>query len=780
VQNIYLKLKKQFKLKNTFQKLLLSYISLIFLFLLTSMFVLYQGYRKQIIEQSSAVSEKIINQGEHYTEYTLGWARSYIYQLYLDDEIYNLMFDSNEDSELISSRYLKVKQAATMIPSIQSVYVYNRNTRMIYSSDGNSSYYSLFYDSSIPGLIRENNESISTKFIPRQIAVPLNGKEYLKNVLTVVLSNTKADPEGIPYGAIVLNLDANAVQAYFENMSENDYNLMAINKKGEVILSSDRDMFLKDISSLDYVNKIITSNSKEGSFLANIKGKPSIITYKYNEELDLVLMNMVKYETLLGSLRGMVRALTSTFIILFLFGVAFSIFSSKRIYTPIAKTVSMVKRYLDIDDEEEPGNELEYVTKVIDTLASKPISFAKLSDKDLYFIKNQMLKGLLLNTVTDFEGFRSKLREVGFDSEGYSMCVVLYKIDSYKKLMKGKTEEEGKNIKNKLCIKLSNMLPKYFEGEAVSIEEDEVCLIIKTLEPDGEDLTQKILQLIEESQEAVLDNLEISLSAAIGRYAGKIENLAASYKNAQDCCNYRLKYGLKSVLYNEKIASGISGEAKYDEAIEEAIFRSVKLGDLNEVESELGRMFSVIEGMSFSDIMISIAQLGNNSQKVINNIYQMGRENAYIDIKEFTDNLARFETIDMVKDYFLNLYRNTIEQLKEKKTNRRNDVIENVKKYIGENYSDPLLTLDLIASEMRFSPNYLRTLFKEFEGKSISNYINEIRFEKAKELLETTDLTAMDVSLKIGFANANYFYTAFKKYYGVSPNQFRNSINSIS
>ena len=60
--------------------------------------------------------------------------------------------------------------------------------------------------------------------------VYLGQSDNKKNVLTVVLSNTKADADGTPYGAIVLNLDANTVQAYFDDISGKDYNLMAFDR----------------------------------------------------------------------------------------------------------------------------------------------------------------------------------------------------------------------------------------------------------------------------------------------------------------------------------------------------------------------------------------------------------------------------------------------------------------------------------------------------------------------------------------------------------------------
>jgi len=63
-----------------------------------------------------------------------------------------------------------------------------------------------------------------------------------------------------------------------------------------------------------------------------------------------------------------------------------------------------------------------------------------------------------------------------------------------------------------MYIELSNVSQRYFEIEVTGVEEDEVCLIIRTKEPVNENLTNKVLKLIEESQEAVFKNLNISFS----------------------------------------------------------------------------------------------------------------------------------------------------------------------------------------------------------------------------------------------------------------------------
>ncbi len=782
MKEMYRKFKNHIRRKGTFYKLMFSYIFIIICMLTISMLVLYQGYKDQTIEQSKIISKKAINQGEYYYGYTLSSAKSYIYQLYLDNYIYNLMFYSNSNPSIISSGLMRIKQAVSMLQSVQSIYVYNYNTKMIYSSSGTASYYSLFRDNEIIQILNKENEPLSINAIPRQIVVSLNGETYKKNVLTVLLINIKDDSNGMPYGAIVLNMDANAVQKYFDNLSQNNYNLMAVNKVGKIVLNSDKSKFLQDISHLDYINKIIKSDKKDGEFLSDINGKPAVITYQYDEKLNLFFISIVKYETMFGSIRNVFNLIIITCMILFSLGLIFSIFSSKNIYLPIAKAVDKVKKYSDIEDsikadeiEKNAENEIEYIIKVMDRLMNKPISLDKLSKNDLSFLKTMLLKGIILNLDTQFENFIDKLSQVGFDITDCNMVIVLYKFDSYRNIANKKDDDELNNLKNKVCKEILLMTQGFFQCEAISIEKDDMCLIIKFKETEKDGMIENLVDLIEKIQEDIIFKFNVSLSAAMGKFVYKIEDLSVAYKTALDCSKYRFKYGLKSILYNELITKDISDESKYDRNIEDTLSKLVKSGNIDNLEAELDRIFNIIKKMSYSDMMMSITELSISSQKIINYIYEISNEDAYIDIKGITDSIFKFETLDEVKEYYLNLFKNVIIQLNDKRSNRKNIVIKNVKKYINENYQDQLLSLDIIASKMRFSSNYLTALFKDIEGMTISSYIKEVRFNKAIELLRTTELTETEISLKVGFANVNYFYTSFRKRYGLSPKQYRNS-----
>ena len=57
--------------------------------------------------------------------------------------------------------------------------------------------------------------------------------------------------------------------------------------------------------------------------------------------------------------------------------------------------------------------------------------------------------------------------------------------------------------------------------------------------------------------------------------------------------------------------------------------------------------------------------------------------------------------------------------------------------------------------------------------KAFSDYLKDVRMEKAKELLENSSLSAKDIAVKVGFQNVTYFSTVFKKETGLSPAEYK-------
>lgn len=103
--------------------------------------------------------------------------------------------------------------------------------------------------------------------------------------------------------------------------------------------------------------------------------------------------------------------------------------------------------------------------------------------------------------------------------------------------------------------------------------------------------------------------------------------------------------------------------------------------------------------------------------------------------------------------------------------NLHGEIIETVQSYISRNYQNA--TLEDAARMVYMNPFYLSKLFKQKTGVNFSDYLMQIKMEKAGELLKNMAYKVHDVSLLVGYSNPKNFTRAFKNYYKKSPNEFR-------
>ena len=68
---------------------------------------------------------------------------------------------------------------------------------------------------------------------------------------------------------------------------------------------------------------------------------------------------------------------------------------------------------------------------------------------------------------------------------------------------------------------------------------------------------------------------------------------------------------------------------------------------------------------------------------------------------------------------------------------------------------------------------YLSATYKEQAGEGLLEFINKVRVENAKELLQTTDNNMPTIAGSVGYINVRTFLRVFKKYVGITPTQFK-------
>lgn len=112
-----------------------------------------------------------------------------------------------------------------------------------------------------------------------------------------------------------------------------------------------------------------------------------------------------------------------------------------------------------------------------------------------------------------------------------------------------------------------------------------------------------------------------------------------------------------------------------------------------------------------------------------------------------------------------------------KEQSRRNEqgtahVIIEITQYIGQNLTNDL-SLNQIARQFHFNASYLSSIFRRYMGIGLKEYIIKERIEKAKYLLNNTDLKVSQIALQCGYEDNSYFVQLFKRHTGLSPSQYR-------
>ncbi len=100
-------------------------------------------------------------------------------------------------------------------------------------------------------------------------------------------------------------------------------------------------------------------------------------------------------------------------------------------------------------------------------------------------------------------------------------------------------------------------------------------------------------------------------------------------------------------------------------------------------------------------------------------------------------------------------------------------LIERAEQYIRSYYESPIKAHE-VADFINISPNYFSSLFRQKTGMSFNDYINTIRVEAAKQLLEETPFNVNEIAEKVGYREYKYFVDVFKKFTGYTPTKYRN------
>ena len=733
---------------NIFLALLLSIV--ITLFIVSS--VLYLFFVNIGMNLINTYESRNLSKVSYSTTFMMDWTKMLAYQIYQDRDIKKLLYDSSpaEDEKNIS--YMRLASYRNSTPHINSIYVYNGVSKNIYYDTNNSTSYSTtdFFDKEIFNMINKESRVKHLLPTPRKIKSDPSNEvlDNTYNVYTFVFyeyPSRRLEQDNI----IVINLSENWMRNIIDSLDSNaSGDTFILNSQGQTVISTENMDMLTDISGSDYIQRILTTQTPSGYFVEEVNGVKSMVSYVSSNDnrIDWKYVSVIPYKIITKKIDAMRNYTILIGFCILLLGLTITYYASGKLYKPIDTLLGDLKKLRS----EKQGS--------LHTLKQEYL-------RNLLKVGSQYHTNTILGEHTDFK--------INLDTSRLFIVVVL-KIDHYAEFCNAYTHSDRNLFRFAIINIAEELFSEHYQCECIDTETDHITVLLNApndiLTSDFEKLTTIIIN----TQASVMKHLQISMSAVHSSVRGtSIDQLPGLYAQLLEHANFRLYEGHGCVINSDRLQSENFDEYSYPLRKEETLINALILKKNNEVKNTFDEIINKTKDYHYSALTLTILRLTLAINAAIDTMEKNSGISIAYNFNEFISSVNKLETIDEISNHFYSMFDHINAKMILKKSSSHEELVNSIIERIETQYSNLNLSIDVFASEFDMSPVYLGRVFKQLTLKSIAEYINDVRIEKAKSLLALTDKTINEIAESVGFSNSNYLYTLFRKLNGVTPSEFR-------
>lgn len=357
---------------------------------------------------------------------------------------------------------------------------------------------------------------------------------------------------------------------------------------------------------------------------------------------------------------------------------------------------------------------------------------------------------------------------------GELYCVVVIESADYIDLLGEIKDYNSKELEIKQFNIIDVLTENLLQEEYILVLDYSRIAVIYISEDKDEEKFEKYLLNNVSQCKMVLENNNIeNVKFGIGSTCKLMSEVSTSLNNAVDVLRTK-EYSKESAIHCYEMVNSNKDAYFYPSEIEVQLYYSIRSGNYEQVEIILRDILNknIIEKMLPAYMVkIFIYELWGTLAKVKENMLNIDEDvSKYITATfEKIDLLSDMEKIQFCRKAFLDLCKaNNAE-----KKNRQKSVIENINDYVNKNYCNPNLGISMISDEFNLSNTYISQIFKEYNHVTFIDYIQKLRIDEAKRLVDENKMAIKDIVVACGYNSSNTFGKAFKRVHGVSASEYR-------
>ncbi|WP_337101170.1 response regulator [Paenibacillus sp. YIM B09110] len=252
----------------------------------------------------------------------------------------------------------------------------------------------------------------------------------------------------------------------------------------------------------------------------------------------------------------------------------------------------------------------------------------------------------------------------------------------------------------------------------------------------------------------------------IGTWKNRFGSISESYREALIALNYKMVTGTGiAIAYSERKQFLKQPAGSYSsETLDFALHAKLADGIVEQIEAVLFRI-DLDQKEAMHKVQMEAVRLETHIRSKLA---------TKVDPRDSA--IHNMRSLQMIMDYLKEIVRALLPDDTTKELNN-SQLVQKVQRHLERHYADPELSLTTVANTFYINPSYLSRMFKSGTGSSFVEYITKLRMERAEQLLMRTEMKIYEVANDVGYNDAHYFGICFKKYKGMSVNEYRKNIN---
>lgn len=398
--------------------------------------------------------------------------------------------------------------------------------------------------------------------------------------------------------------------------------------------------------------------------------------------------------------------------------------------------------------------------------------------KSLPILKEKFFSSLITSRLKKEEIYeKCKNYRINLKGDCYSVAVI--SIDN--SILEGKQVYKSGEERELIIYAALNIVAEIgdmYDIHNIFIHNDRIVLIIPATEKKSETISDEILSILEEIRQSIEKYLKLEVTIGLGTMEKDISMISDSWGNAVAALDYRLILGSNRIIWIEDIEPSSKDKIIFDKTMEHELESSIKVGNESDVVETIDRMFHKLTDTraSYKDYQIYLLEMLTAMLKAAQSSDVNLTDIFGADHNLFVE-LYRFNDLKQIKKWFKEISLKIMNHIMNERKDNCELLVAKAKDYIQRNYNNSEININDICSYLHISQTYFSLLFKKETKMTFTNYLTSIRMDEAKQLLKTSNMKTFEVAKRIGYSEPNYFSYCFKRYFGISPSECRNSKN---